>query len=217
MVLKLRPEWRSFDDYLGALRSDYRGQIRKQARDLAGAGCTVERLDAPAVARHADELQRLYLDVHERQRLRLVTLSRDFLPALASHYGEDFRTLVVRRSADGALLGFVTLLRDRDGAIGYYIGYDKQVAATGVPLYLRLLSALVEEALACRAAWLSLGRTALTPKAALGAVGEPLRCYVRHRVPAMNAVLRALLGAVPQPAQPPDRNPFKPAKAPPAG
>lgn len=78
-------------------------------------------------------------------------------------------------------------------------------------MYLRLLYALVEEAIDSRAAWLSLGRTALAPKAALGATGHPLRCYVRHRLPALNAVVSALMSAVPEPDQPPERNPFKPA------
>jgi hypothetical protein len=215
MILALRPEWRSFDDYLGALRSDYRGSIRKHLRDVAAAGLVVERFDSAAVERHADALYALYLSVHDRQRLRLVTISPRWLPGLATQYGTGFRTIVLRRTADAALVGFVTLLRDRDGAIGYYIGYDKPLAEQGVPLYLNLLYALVEEAIAGRAAWLSLGRTALAPKAALGAIGHPLRCYVRHRLPAMNAVVQALMNAVPEPHEPPERNPFKPAR--PAG
>jgi hypothetical protein len=212
MVLALRPEWRTFDDYLGALRSDYRSTIRKQIRDVGAAGLEVVRLETADVVRSAEAVYQLYLSVHERQSLRLVTISPRWLPELASLYGDGFRTAVIRRSADGSIVGFVTLLRDRDGAIGYYIGYDKALAETGVPLYLRLLYALVEDAIACRAAWLSLGRTALAPKAALGAAGHPLRCYVRHRLPAMNAVIQALLGAVPEPHQPPERNPFKPGK-----
>ena len=211
MVLALRSEWRGFDDYLAALRSDYRSTIRKQIREVTAAGLLLARLDAAAVAQCADELHRLYLSVHERQRLRLVTIAPGWLPGLAAAYGDRFRTIVVKRAADEALVGFVTLLCDRDGAIGYYIGYDKGLAEQGVPLYLRLLYALVEEAIDARAAWLSLGRTALVPKAALGATGHPLRCYVRHRLPALNAVVSALMGAVPEPDQPPERNPFKPA------
>lgn len=212
MILELRPEWRTFDDYLAALRSDYRSKLRKLAREVEGAGLVVERLDAAGVSRHAEELHRLYLEVHEKQKLRLVTISPQFIPTLAAEFGSGFRTVVLK-DGGGRLAGFVTMLKDRDGAIGYYIGFDKEIAARGVPVYLRLLHALVEEAIAARASWLSLGRTALEPKATLGAVAHPLHCYVRHRLPALNAVVRALLHAAPEPDQSPERNPFKPAKA----
>ena len=52
------------------------------------------------------------------------------------------------------------------------------------------------------------GRTALEPKAALGAKPEAMSVWVRHRVPAFNWLLRGVLGAVPH-AEAPERNPFK--------
>jgi hypothetical protein len=211
MVLELRPEWGSFDHYLSALKSSYRSDIKKQIREVEEAGFTFEALDGDGVRRDADAIHALYGQVHEQQKLRLVTISPEWIPALAREFGDDFRTSVLRGN-DGALVGFVTTLKDRDGAIAYYVGFDKRIAATGVPLYLRLLYRLIEDAIAIEARWVSLGRTALAPKAKLGAVGQPLRCYVRHRVPAMNALLRGLLQVVPDPDQPPERRPFKPDK-----
>lgn len=212
MVLRFRPEWGSFEDYLGAMKSDYRSGIRKQIREVEEAGLRLERLDAEGVATWAGELHRLYHEVHDRQKMRLVSISRDWLPALAARFGPEFTVTVIRRPGEARLLGFISTLRDRDGAIGYYIGFDKAEAAGGVPLYLRLLYALVEDALALGATWVSLGRTALEPKAKLGAEGQPLRCYLRHRVPALNAVVQGLLRVLPEPALPPRRAPFKPAK-----
>jgi len=55
-------------------------------------------------------------------------MSPDYLPALAKTAGEDFSCLVIRRGED--LLGFVTVLRDGELAIGYYIGYDRAAAAS---------------------------------------------------------------------------------------
>ena len=209
MILPLKAEWRDFEGYLAAMKSDYRSGIRKQVRDVEAAGISVERLDAGQVAREKAGLHALYLQVHEKQKMRLVTISEDWIPALAARFGAAFRTTVLRREADGRLVGFITTLKDRDGAIGYYIGFDKDTAAAGVPLYLRLLYAMVEDALALGAAWASLGRTALEPKAKLGARPQPLRCHLRHRIPAMNAVVTALLRALPEPAQAPERKPFK--------
>lgn len=211
MVLELRPEWGTFDHYLSALKSSYRSDIKKQIREVEEAGFRCERLTADEAPRHAEAIHGLYMQVHEQQKLRLVTIAPQWIPALAQEYGERFRISVLR-GGDGRLVGFVTTLKDREGAIGYYVGFDKRIAAGGVPLYLRLLYRLIEDAIAIDARWISLGRTALVPKAKLGAVGQPLRCYVRHRVPAMNALLRGLLQVVPDPDQPPERRPFKPDK-----
>jgi hypothetical protein len=212
MIIRFRPEWTDFEAYLGAMKSDYRSGIKKQIRDVEAAGLVLERLDAAGVAAHAEELHRLYHEVHDRQKLRLVSISKAWLPSLAARYGKDFTVTVIRRPGQDGLLGFISTLKDRDGAIGYYIGFDKAEASTGVPLYLRLLYALVEDALAMGAAWASLGRTALAPKAKLGAEGQPLRCYLRHRIPALNTVVQGLLRNLPEPEQPPERSPFKPAK-----
>ena len=111
-----------------------------------------------------------------------------------------------RRAGD--IVGFVTSVRDGETAIGYYIGFDRAAAAEGLPIYLRLLHATVADAIAWRCTRLSLGRTALEPKAGLGARPEPMAVWVRHRVPALNWVLRGLLGAVPH-AEAPERSPFK--------
>jgi hypothetical protein len=208
MVLPLKAEWRDFEGYLAAMKSDYRSGIKKQIRDVEAAGVTVERLDAAQVEREKAAIHGLYLQVHEKQKMRLVTLSEDWIPSLAARFGAAFRTTVLRNGT-GRLVGFITTLKDQDGAIGYTIGFDKDTAASGVPLYLRLLYAMVEDAIALGTSWASLGRTALEPKAKLGAKPQPLRCHLRHRIPAMNAVVTALLRVLPEPAQAPERKPFK--------
>lgn len=206
MVLDLNPAWRTYEDYLGALDAKYRRNCRDQLKKLASAGCVMERLAnlRPATKRLHD----LYLAVQSRAAVKLVTLPDSFLPALAEAAGDDFRCTVIRRGEE--LLGFVTTLRDGDTAIGYYIGFDRAVAEAGVPLYLRLLHATVADAIGWGCRRLSLGRTALEPKATIGARPEPMCVWLRHRVPAMNWLLRGMLDSVPH-AEAPERSPFKAA------
>ena len=209
MVLPVDASWRSYDDYLGALDARYRRNSRDQIKKLGAAGCTVEpllNLDADA-----ERLHELYLAVQRNAPVRLVTLPPSCLPALARAWGADFRCNVVRRG--GEILGFVTSLRDGPTAIAYYIGFDRAAAAEGLPIYLRLLHSTIGDAIGWGCDRLSLGRTALEPKAALGAKPERMSVWLRHRVPAMNWMLRGVLGAVPH-QEAPERNPFK---APPAG
>jgi predicted N-acyltransferase len=207
MVLHMDPEWGSFDGYLAKMKSDYRSGIKKQIRDVESAGIVTESLDSAAVSQHAKAIHELYHQVHDQQGFRLITISETWIPTLAKKFGLNFRTTILRR--DERVLGFITTLKDGDGAIGYYIGFDKEEAAKGTPLYLRLLYALIEDAIALNARWVSLGRTALEPKAKLGAKPQPLHCLLRHRIPALNLVVQALLRAAPEPAQAPERNPFK--------
>ncbi|MDB6111438.1 MAG: hypothetical protein JWR69_3188 [Pedosphaera sp.] len=204
MMLDIQPGWRSYDDYLAALDAKYRRNSKDQIKTLAGAGCTVEPLIN--LAAEAGRLHQLYLSVHANSSVRLVTLPEGYLPALGLAGADDFRCNVIRRG--GEILGFVTTLRDGDTAIAYYIGFDRIAAGTGLPLYLRLLHSTIGDAIDWRCKRLSLGRTALEPKAALGAKPDPMSVWLRHRVPALNWVIRGLLGAVSH-AEAPERNPFK--------
>ncbi|MFN8012140.1 MAG: GNAT family N-acetyltransferase [Holophagaceae bacterium] len=208
MVLTIPPTWASFEDYLKDLRGGYRNSVKKVRKDFDEAGYTLERLDAEGVAKEAATIHALYHQVHDGQKFRLASLHPDFIPRLAAELGDGFRTHLARDGA-GKAVGFITTLKDQDGAVGYYIGFDKAAAASGAPIYLRLLQQTIEDAIALKAAWLSLGRTALQPKAQLGARAVPIRCHLRHRLPAMNAVVRACLNLMPEPDQAPERNAFK--------
>lgn len=202
MVLEFAPNWRRYEDYLAGLNSKYRKTVVKLDKQVQEAGCSIEPLKN--LQAHRDRLHELYLQVHDSAELRLVTLQPDYLPALANVAAESFRCTVIRQQ--NKLLGFVTTLKDRDTAIGYYIGYDREENAK-IPIYLRLLQAVVADAfeLGCRR--ISFGRTALEPKARLGAKPVPMQIWVRHRQSLVNAIAREFLHLI-QPAKAPDRNPF---------
>lgn len=203
MQLELPEQWRSFEDYLASLNTKYRKAARQTIKEIDAAGVRIEGvLD---VAAHAERLHALYLQVQERAAVRPVTIARDYLPALARELGADFRCTLARR--DDEVVGFVTTLRDRDTAIGYYIGFDAQ-ANVELPLYFRLLQVVVADALELGCRRLSLGRTALDPKARLGAKPHPQHVWLRHRVPVANLVLRHLSAGVHH-DEAPERSPFK--------
>ncbi len=204
MVLAINPAWRNYEDYLAALDAKYRRNAKDQLKKLAAAGCTIEPLSS--LTAHSKRLHELYLAVHHNASVRLVTLSENYLPQLASTLGDDFRCTVVRRGEE--ILGFITTVREGSTAIAYYIGFDRAAAAEGLPIYLRLLHTTIGDAIAWGCTRLSLGRTALEPKAALGAKPETMSVWMRHRIPALNWMLRGVLGAVTH-DEAPERNPFK--------
>jgi len=207
MMLEIPAAWRTYDENLASLNAKYKNAARKIAKDLTQAGCVVSPL--ADVGLEAKRVHELYLSVVDNAAVRPVTLPVDFFPTLAAALGDDFRATVVRR--DNRLVGFISVLRDGDTAVAYYIGFER-AAGVGNTVYLALLHSVIGEAIALRCRRVSFGRTALEPKAGLGARPERLWLWARHRNPAMNLLIRNLLRAVPH-GEAPDRSPFKNAPA----
>jgi Acetyltransferase (GNAT) domain len=208
MVLDIRPEWKKPEDYLSSLTSSYRSNVKKLSKDCVAAGVTFRLLEPAEMLQRADELHALYLQVHEGQGLRLATLNPLYLPAMAQILGPHFRCRVAE--VDGKAVGFVTTVQDNECAIGYYIGYDKP-SNEAAPIYLTLLGSCIDDAIEMGAKQLSLGRTALEPKAKMGCKPVATTCAVKHRVSAINPLLSAITRNVSH-NEPPERSPFKVAK-----
>lgn len=203
MVLAMDERWRTYDDYLAALDGKYRKSARQIVKEVDERGLLLERVED--LRGIAEELHSLYMAVQNNNRLRLVTSPSGYLPALVQALGADARCSVLRR--EGKVLGFVVTLNDRGLAVGYHIGFDRD-AAKDAPIYLRLLHAVVADAIDMRCRHLSLGRTALEPKARLGATPEPMEVWVKHRTRGVNFLLGQLLASHDH-AEAPERNPFK--------
>ncbi|HWQ09829.1 MAG TPA: GNAT family N-acetyltransferase [Holophaga sp.] len=209
MVFQPDPSWADFADYLKALKSDYRSGIRHTFEALERAGITLECLRPEQVQDMTSEIQALYRQVHDRQKLRLVDIQPGWIPALALRFRDDFRTIAARPRGGGPLQGFISLIRDGDGALGYYVGFNKAAAAQGVPLYLGLFYSALGQGIEMGARRISLGRTALGPKAQVGAKAQAMHGFLRHRNTALNLAVPSVLALLPAPRQAPGRAPFR--------
>jgi predicted N-acyltransferase len=193
MVLTVNAAWRRHEDYLQSLSSKFRSDIKNRVfKRFDDAGCKLEKLDD--VAAHATELQHLYLQVHGNAGLRPFTVPASYWPELAELAGANAGVHVARR--DGNLIGFIVSVLDGDTALAYHIGFDRQVAGEGVPVYLRLLHASLARAIELGAKRVSFGRTALEPKARLGCKPEATIVWARHRHPFLNQLLQPMLKLV---------------------
>jgi len=207
MVLTLDPAWRSHGDYLAGLASKYRSDVKARViKRFDEAGCRIEPMDAAQATAERHALHQLYLQVHQGATLRPFTLRPEYWGALLAAAGES-GSLLAARHAD-RLVAFILTLKDGDTSIAYHIGFDRSLATAGVPLYLRMLHAAVEQSIRFGCRRVSFGRTALEPKARLGCKPEPMFVWARHRHPVMNQLLRPLLGFI-QHAEAPDVSPFK--------
>ncbi|MBL4688993.1 MAG: GNAT family N-acetyltransferase [Nannocystaceae bacterium] len=203
MVLELEKPCSTFADYLALLTSKYRSKIKKLGTTLDKAGFVIETLDDLQPVQ--SELHRLYLEVESRAPVRLATISPGYFSAMRNALGDKFVCSVIRR--DHAIVGFVTTVIDRSEAVGYYVGVDYEVNAQ-YPIYLRLLQLIIADGVAQGCRKISFGRTALEPKANLGAKPVDAHVWMRHRVPALNFLLRKLFAVVPY-DEAPQRSPMK--------
>ena len=207
MVLDLLPEWKCHDDYLASLASKYRTKVKNTIfKVIDEAGCTVETMTG--LSTQQARIHALYKAVQVNASFRPFELVPEYFAALEAMAGERFRCTVVRQGDN--LLGFLISVADGETSIAYHIGFDRQAAAD-LPIYLRLLHAGIADAIALGCKQISYGRTALEPKASLGARPQPFGMLVRHRQPVLNKLIkRVLLGVEHEDA--PERSPFKKAK-----
>ncbi len=209
MLLTLQDDWKSYDDYLASLASKYRGKVRSGIfKPMDEAACTIEQVaDLSAVQ---DRVHALYKAVQSNASFRPFELRPEYFATLQQVAGARMRCSAVMR--DNTMLGFLITVADGPTAIAYHIGFDRD-AAEDLPIYLRLLHAGVADAIALGCKQVSYGRTALEPKAALGAKPQTFGILVRHRQPVLNKIIkRILLGVEHEDA--PERSPFKNAPAP---
>jgi hypothetical protein len=211
MVLTLDEKWQSYDDYLASLQSKYRSSIRNAVlKPMEEAGCSLESVTD--LVAEQDRMFALYKMVQVNADFRPFELLPEYFAALQQIAGKHFRCSAVRRA--GEMLGFLITVADGETAIAFHIGFDRAAATAGeLPLYLRLLHAAIADAIALGCKRISFGRTALEPKASLGAKPEPFGVLIRHRQPVLNKLMKRLLLGI-EHDDAPERNPFKKAAAP---
>lgn len=125
MVLSLRPEGKSFDDYLASLTSKYRSGVRNAVfKPMAEAGCVVEHLED--LAPYQDRIFELYKSVQMNADFRPVQLPPDYFVGLQRVAGSRLRCSIVRKN--DVILGFLISLADGDTALAYHIGFDRDAA-----------------------------------------------------------------------------------------
>ncbi|MEO7580208.1 MAG: GNAT family N-acetyltransferase [Massilia sp.] len=207
MVLALHPNWKTYDDYLASLASKYRTKIRNSVfKVIDDAVCTIEHISDMAGVQM--QIHALYKAVQINADFRPIELLPHYFPALQAVAAERFRCSVIRQG--DAMLGFLISVADGETSIAYHIGFDRS-AAEDLPIYLRLLHAGIADAISMGCKQISYGRTALEPKAALGAKPQPFGILVRHRQPVMNKLMKHLLLGI-EHEDAPERNPFKKAE-----
>lgn len=162
MSMDIPAAWTSIADYEKALKHKYAQRYRKLRQPWKEL--QVKELSHEEATRNKQGLYRLYLEVANKQQVRIGLLSEDFLPLLKQHHPELKIWGIYK---EDALIGFFSAWV-RAGAFDmFYIGFDYEWNRQ-YHLYFNILYLAIEQAIHYRKPKLLLGRTALDAKARLG-------------------------------------------------
>ncbi|MDG1804885.1 hypothetical protein [Flavicella sp.] len=203
MILKLRSEWSSFDDYLESMNTKYR--TRAKAVLKKSKAIEVLELEANDIEKHSERISFLYEQVLQKANYNLGVLDvRTFLE-LKNNLGNKF--IFKGYFLDGVLVGFTSSFFYRDIIDANFVGIDYNINNT-YKLYQRMLYDFVNLGIQHEKKVLRLGRTAETSKSAIGALPVEMKLFARHRNLLPSKLLKPLISSI-QPDEFELRRPFK--------
>ena len=180
-VLKLR--WKSFDDYLGELRSGYRHRYKKAL--VKSKQLTFRMLDDNR--QFDDRMYALYEEVYENSPYRIEKLSKEFFQ------GPFFKIGVFENNA--VPVGFIQLIENGPELIFEFVGFDHRLNGR-YDIYIGLLLKIVQYGIEHRFEWIDLGQTADEAKLKLGSRYEPLYALLHHSNPVINLLTGKFINVI---------------------
>lgn len=205
MVLRLRPQWNTFEDYLADFQSKYRVRAKrafKKAKDLRK-----EELHLDQIKDYLPRMYELYNSVAENSGFNLLNLNPDYLLALKQNLPQEFRCFAYFDQQE-TMVAFFTTINNGEELEAHFLGFDKDLNRSH-QIYLNILYDLVKVGIEERHQRLVFARTAMGIKSTVGAEAIDMYCYVRHR----NSITNNFIPTIYDYLKPADdwipRHPFK--------
>jgi predicted N-acyltransferase len=203
MVLKIRPEWSSFEQYLNAMNTKYRKKTLSVVKQ--GAALERRRLTAEEIESNFDKIQELYLNVANKAKVRINHFDTSYLVQLKLNMKNDFD--LTAYYLNDAIVGFSTMITWGDNAEGHAIGMNYDFN-NEYAIYQNILYDFVKVTIEKKKGRLILGRTAMEMKSNIGAEPLEMYCYIRHSAPLLNRAFKPVFNYIRQ-TEWTQRNPFK--------
>jgi predicted N-acyltransferase len=196
-------QWKTFDDYLNAMSKKY----RNRAKNVVKKGAEIERknFSSEEILANEKEIQKLYNNVHLKAKFRMASLTSAYFAEMKKVLGDKFS--FVGYYYNQKLIGFKSTFILEHEIEAHFIGLDYSLNKD-LDVYQNILYDYVKEAIENSSKKLLLGRTASEIKSTLGAEALELTCYIRHRNPLSNRIIKPFVDFL-KPSEWIPRNPFK--------
>ncbi|OWY22473.1 GNAT family N-acetyltransferase [Sphingobacteriales bacterium UPWRP_1] len=205
MVMHLQPEWLTFEHYLSDMSSKY----RVRAKRVLKKGAEMERkdFDATAIEQQLPAIYSFYTEVADSMDFNLLSASPRYFAELKKQLGHRFR--LIAYCLNGQMVGFITAIAGKQHMEVHFTGYNHPLNRD-YAIYSNILYDMVKLGIEHRVQTISFGRTALEIKSTVGATGEDMPAFIKHRSRLVNRLLIPLINQFNQEAWIP-RHPFKQA------
>ena len=196
-------QWKTFDDYLNAMSKKY----RNRAKNVVKKGIEIERkiFNSEDIIANSEQIQKLYNNVHLKAKFRMASLTSSYFAEMKKVLGDKFNFVAYYFNQE--LIGFRTTFILEHEIEAHFIGLDYSINKE-LDLYQNILYDYVKEAILNSSKKLLLGRTASEIKSTVGAEALELTCYIRHRNPLSNRIIKPFVDYL-KPSEWIPRNPFK--------
>jgi len=188
MEITRRQHWNTFEDYLNDLTNKYNKRAKKiiQAFD----DITSKELSAAEILGSAVEIDRLYWNVVNRQKIKLGTVNAAYLYGLKTDLKQNFELHALYYR--DVMIGFYTYIFYNTEMETHYIGLDysyNNIHKT----YFNILFLSVQKMIDLKYEKLELGRTSKEAKANLGAYPKQIFNYIQIRNPVAKMTMQYFL------------------------
>lgn len=188
MIIYLKPEWQSFEDYTSALKSKYR--VKANRADAKSELLEAKSFSEEDIKNYKNELQALYQNTIDNADFNAQILNLDTYIYLKNTFKDKF--IVKGYFLDDKLVGFLSAMLNGTNLDAHFIGIDysnnKEYA-----IYPRILNDYVRLGIETKSTQINLGRTASEIKSTLGAEPKTLTCYCKHKHYLPNQVLKPFI------------------------
>jgi hypothetical protein len=184
MEIARRLHWENFDDYLNDLTKKYLKRAKKVMQ--AFEGVVTKELNADEILENADEINRLYCNVINKQKVRLGIINAAYLYELKLDLDDRFELHALY--IGNLMIGFYTYIFYANEMETHYIGLD-YAYNDAHKTYFNILFFSVKKMIDCKYERLELGRTAKEAKANLGAFPKQIFNYIKVKNPVAKIAL----------------------------
>ncbi|MBT8271997.1 MAG: hypothetical protein HKO90_01245 [Flavobacteriaceae bacterium] len=191
MIIHLRRDWISIDDFKSDLKSKYR--VKSNKADTQSQDLEIKSFDEGDILNYQSKLQQLYENTIANANFNAQVLNLNTYKYLKSYYGDRF--IVRGYFHEGELIGFLTAMINGENFDAHFIGLNYELNKQ-YAIYPRILNDYVRLGIKYGCKQINLGRTASEIKSTLGAVPEQLTCYIRHKRGYMNKILKPFARSV---------------------
>ena len=188
MIIYLRSNWQSFNDYTSALKSKYR--VKANRADAKSATLVAKFFTQTDIKNYKKELQELYQNTIGNADFNAQILNLNTYVHLKNTFKENF--IVKGYFLEGKLVGFLSAMQNGTNLDAHFIGIDYSINKE-FAIYPRILNDYVRLGIETKSSQINLGRTASEIKSTLGAVPKTLTCYCKHKHYLPNQILKPFI------------------------